>query len=156
MAGPDASVAEAVRSWRLADISLVACAADARQHVFRQTASGWGFSDMLPLAELRNLTQGFLVHDTVQLLVKVTMRQADSIFYGSKKDNTVACKPLEGECNVRSALHLVHLSFACSSSHSQADYLAYLRAVQWEIPHFSRLAGGRWYSETNEIMDLPW
>ncbi|KAK9823704.1 hypothetical protein WJX72_004794 [[Myrmecia] bisecta] len=79
------------------------------QHVFRESANDWGFTQFLPLQDLHDCARGFLVNDTMKLRVEVNVDRTDSIHYDSKKETGyVGLKNQGATCYMNSLLQTLY------------------------------------------------
>ncbi|KAK4778356.1 hypothetical protein SAY87_018543 [Trapa incisa] len=84
------------------------------QHQFNARESDWGFTSFMPLAELYNLTKGYLMHDTCIIEADVAVRKiVDYWSHDSKKETGyVGLKNQGATCYMNSLLQtLYHIPY---------------------------------------------
>ncbi|KAK4743047.1 hypothetical protein SAY87_001048 [Trapa incisa] len=84
------------------------------QHQFNARESDWGFTSFMPLAELYNLTRGYIVHDTCIIEADVAVRKiVDYWSHDSKKETGyVGLKNQGATCYMNSLLQtLYHIPY---------------------------------------------
>ncbi|KAK4789580.1 hypothetical protein SAY86_016884 [Trapa natans] len=84
------------------------------QHQFNARESDWGFTSFMPLAELYNLTRGYIVHDTCIIEANVAVRKiVDYWSHDSKKETGyVGLKNQGATCYMNSLLQtLYHIPY---------------------------------------------
>ncbi len=80
-------------------------------HTFSADTTDWGFMQFISLAELNDPAKGYLVDDTLQLRVELTVQRDEKYLYNSRKETGhVGLKNQGGTCYMNSLLqYLYHL-----------------------------------------------
>lgn len=85
------------------------CVCSDASHTFNPQGQDWGFTQFLPLAELRDPTKGYLVDDTVQIKLSVKVEKLDRFDYDSKKETGyVGLKNQGATCYMSSLLQSLY------------------------------------------------